>query len=240
MTGPDVRAPIDARLPVALARLHWSTPVGERRTVELDRVEAVPVPAETLLAGAGFAVVDAPTTSAGGRYTVERMRSLPDTVGVGMWALVCGLNPSLVAADAGYGYAGPTNRFWPVAEACGLVTLPRDPLRALLVDGVGMTDLVKRATPAAGELTRDEYRAGAARVEALVSWLRPGAVVFVGLAGWRAAVDPKAGPGWQPDPFGSRPAYLMPSTSGLNAATSRAQLEAHLRAAVSSPPPSLA
>ena len=31
--------------------------------------------------------------------------------------------------------------------------------------GVGMTDLVKRATPRADELTRDEYRAGLARVE---------------------------------------------------------------------------
>ena len=195
------------------------------------------VAVEDLLQGAGFAVAEADPRA--GRYAVERLRTLPDTVGMGMWALICGLNPSLVAADAGYGYAGPTNRFWGAAEAAGVVSVPRDPLRALLVDGVGMTDLVKRATPSADALTRDEYRAGSARVEALVEWLRPGAVVFVGLSGWRAAVDRKAGPGWQPSPFGGRPAYVLPSTSGLNAHTSRAELEDHLRAAVASPPPAL-
>ena len=35
---------------------------------------------------------------------------------------------------------------------------PTIPSHALRVDGIGMTDLVKRATPRADELTRDEYR----------------------------------------------------------------------------------
>ncbi len=238
--NPDLLAPLDVRLPIALARLHWSSAVGERRVVEIDVAESpepVPVPVEDLLTGAGFRVRE--SGPAASRYTVERLRTLPDTVGIGMWALICGLNPSLVAADAGFGYAGPTNRFWRAAEAAGVVGVPRDPLRALLVDGVGMTDLVKRATPSADALTRAEYEAGAARVQALVDWLRPGAVVFVGLAGWRAAVDAKAVAGWQPSSFGGRPAYVLPSTSGLNAHTSRAELEDHLRAAVASPPPPL-
>src|SRR5438309_1574658 len=70
----------------------------------------------------------------------RRARALPDTVAAGMRALVCGLNPSLVAADAGFGYAGATNRFWPAAIEAGLVSRPRDPLHALVADGVGMTD----------------------------------------------------------------------------------------------------
>src|SRR3989442_1220964 len=80
----------------------------------------------------------------GGRVLVDarRDRTLPDFVGPGMRLLVCGLNPSLVAADAGFGYAGATNRFWPVAVAAGVVTRPRDPLAALAEDGLGMTDLV--------------------------------------------------------------------------------------------------
>ena len=81
-----------------------------------------------------------------------------------------------------------------------------------------MTDLVKRATPRAAELTRDEYREGFARVERLCAWLQPAAVCFVGLAGWRAAADRHAQPGWQSE-VGGRPVYVMPSTSGLNAAT---------------------
>jgi hypothetical protein len=54
---------------------------------------------------------------------------------------------------------------------------------------------------------------------------------MVGLAGWRAAVDRKAVAGVQPEPFGGRPAYVMPSTSGLNARTRPAELADHLRAA---------
>jgi TDG/mug DNA glycosylase family protein len=96
---------------------------------------------------------------------------------------------------------------------------------------VGMTDLVTRATPRASALAPQEYRDGAARVERLVRWLRPGAVCFVGLEGWRSAVDRRAAPGPQPRPFGGRPAYVMPSTSGLNAHASRPELAAHLRAA---------
>jgi hypothetical protein len=57
-------------------------------------------------------------------------------------------------------------------------------------------------------------------------------VCFVGLAGWRAAVDRRARAGVQPEPFGGRPAYVMPSTSGLNARTPTAALAAHLGAAL--------
>lgn len=161
----------------------------------------------------------------------RRARTLPDTVGRGMRLLVCGLNPSLYAADRGVGYARPGNRFWPAALAAGLVRRDRDPLDALEACGVGLTDLVKRATTGAAELLVDEYRSGAGRVERMVRWLQPGAVCFVGLAGWRAAIDPKAGPGRQPGAFGGRPAYVMPSTSGLNARTSLDCLVDHLRAA---------
>src|SRR5437588_658206 len=146
--------------------------------------------------------------------------------------LVCGLNPSVVSADAGFGYAGATNRFWTAAVAAGMVTRPRDPLAMLDIDRVGMTDLVKRATPNADGLTAAEYAAGAERVRRLVEWLRPGVVVFVGLAGWRAAVDRRAVPGPQPSPFAGTPAYVMPSTSGRNARTGPKELADHLREAV--------
>jgi TDG/mug DNA glycosylase family protein len=162
-------------------------------------------------------------------------RTLPDFVGPGMRLLVCGLNPSVVAADAGFGYAGATNRFWRAAVESGLVAPghARRPLAALAGDGVGMTDLVKRATPRASELTRADYRAGAARVAALAEWLQPALVLFVGLAGWRAAVDAGAHAGLQSPATGwTVPAYVMPSTSGLNAATSLGDLVGHMRAAL--------
>ncbi|HEX6423618.1 MAG TPA: methyltransferase domain-containing protein [Acidimicrobiales bacterium] len=244
-----------AHLPMALAELHRALAAGgvldltvfegdgaDRSGADDDfpgrrftwwRPDAV----ADLLVGAGFTVEEIGTLPGTGEHRplvarATRARSLPDTVGPGMRLLLCGLNPSLYAADAGVGFARPGNRFWPAALAAGLVSTDRAPDRALADHGIGMTDLVKRATIAAAELTAAEYRAGLARVERLVGWLRPGAVCFVGLAGWRAAVDRRAVAGVQPAALAGVPVYVMPSTSGLNARTPLAELTDHLRAAV--------
>jgi TDG/mug DNA glycosylase family protein len=161
-----------------------------------------------------------------------RARTLPDFVAPDMRVLVCGLNPSLYSADAGVGYARPGNRFWPAAIRAGLVTVDRDPWHALRHHRVGFTDVVKRATVAAAELTVDEYRAGFERLDRLVEWLQPGVVAFVGLAGWRAAVDRKAVAGRQDRLIGGRPAYVLPSSSGLNTHATVASLAEHLQRAV--------
>jgi TDG/mug DNA glycosylase family protein len=160
---------------------------------------------------------------------------LPDTVGPDMRVLIVGLNPGLLTAEKGVGFVRPGNRFWPAASEAGLVTRTHDPAYALRVDGVGMTNLVRRATKAADVLTRAEYIAGTARLERLVEWLQPASVCFVGLTGYRAAVDKHARVGWQSAAFGGRPAYLMPNTSGLNAHAKPADFVAHLRA-VQRPP----
>jgi TDG/mug DNA glycosylase family protein len=185
-----------------------------------------------LVVGAGFSVRDGP--SAGRRDSLvvraERDHTLADSVAPGMRILVCGVNPSPFSADVGVGYARPGNRFWPAALAAGIVTVDRDPVAAL-ADGMGMTDFTKRATRTAAEVTRAEYGSGFARVSRLVEWLVPGAVCFTGLSGWRTVVDRQAVAGVQPIPVGGRPAYVMPSTSGLNARSSLAELADHLQRA---------
>ena len=242
------------QLPLALARLHWAMAVGAPLAISgiagegegglptddfPGRFFALWRPAELagLLAGAGFEVESVSIEGERVWADARRARTLPDTVAARLRVLVCGLNPSVVAADAGYGFAGPSNRFWKAAVAAGLVTRPRDPLGCLLHDRVGMTDMVKRATPNAAVLSREEYQAGAERVRRLVDWLQPGLVLFVGLAGWRAAVDRAATTGLQPEPFAGVPAYVMPSTSGLNAHTTPAQLTAYMVDALGSAPP---
>jgi TDG/mug DNA glycosylase family protein len=202
-----------------------------------------------VLAGAGFAVesleeveAPAPPERAGGpararRFPLlvargRRARTLPDLVGPGLRLLVCGLNPSLVSADAGIPFFRRSNRFWRAALAADATLRERDPLHALRARGLGFTDLVKRATARADALGAGEYREGAARLERLVRWLGPRAICFVGLAGFRAAWGRGARPGVQPTPLGGRPVYLMPSTSGAAASASLADLAAHLRAAL--------
>ncbi|MEM9565852.1 MAG: uracil-DNA glycosylase family protein [Actinomycetota bacterium] len=203
---------------------------------------------ERLCIGAGFEIesTDAPddrdverqAAASGDRpwelgLRLRRIRNLADTVGPDMRLLVCGLNPSPSAADAGVAFARPGNRFWPAAVAAGLVpeSVDRRPVEALTDHGIGLTDLVKRVTRRADELGADEYRHGLDRVDRLVRWLQPAAVCFVGLAGWRAAVDRRAVPGPQVTSLGGRPVYLMPSTSGLNASSSLADLATHLAGA---------
>jgi G:T/U-mismatch repair DNA glycosylase len=141
------------------------------------------------------------------------------------------VNPSPASAEAGVGYARPGNRFWPAALAAGVVTADRDGDHALRVDRVGFTDFVARVTPAADDLSNDELRAGAITVERLVRKWQPAAVCFTALGPYRVAVDRRAVAGVQPIPFGGRPAYVMPSTSGRNASASLAALTEHLRAA---------
>jgi TDG/mug DNA glycosylase family protein len=242
------------RLPWALMELHRALQVGAPAafTFRHGRGEGAiadddfsgrffaewePDPLRDVVIGAGFEIDE--LAHDGGEWInlhATRARTLPDFVGAGMRLLVCGLNPSEYAADAGVGFARPGNRFWPAALAAGIVTRDRDPVHALIEHGVGMTDLCKRASPRADALTNAEYAEGAARVERLVRWLRPGAVCFVGLAGWRAAIDKRAAAGEQLGGFGGVPAYVMPNTSGLNAHATPADLAEHLRFALALSP----
>jgi TDG/mug DNA glycosylase family protein len=250
-------------LPGALAELQRVLPVGGRialtmfghdgpedvRRVVTDEEDDFPGRLFTLwradalrdlLVGAGFHV-DALVEGGGEwpalRVDATRARTLADTVGPGLRLLVCGLNPSVYSADAGVGYARPGNRFWPALRLAGLSEADRDAVGLLQRDGIGMTDLVKRATVAAAELRPEEYRAGLARIDRICRLFAPGAVCFVGLAGWRAAVDRRAVPGWQERRLGDGTStYVMPSTSGLNARTPPAELAAHLAAAAAGPP----
>ena len=221
-------------LPLALAEVHRDLPLGASMTCSFTTAPDDET-LDDLFTGAGF--TDVRLEGDGSRVVrAVRARTLPDTVGPGMRLLVCGLNPSLHAADAGVGFFTPGNRFWPAALAAGLASVDRDPWDALRSHRMGMTDLVKRATTRADELTADEYRAGWARVDRLCRRLQPGAVCMVGLSGWRVAVDRKAVAGWQAGTLGGRPVYVMPSTSGLNAHARPADILAHLEAALAGPP----
>ncbi len=237
------------RLPVALADLHRMLTVGALLDVQVlgGDYEGDALPGDDvggrffaswrpdalvdIFVGAGFAVESCQVDREVVRIRATRLRTLPDVVGLRMSLLVVGLNPSLYAADAGVGFARPGNRFWPAARAAGLVSRDRDPLHALRHHALGMTDLVKRPTASASELSVREYADGLARVERMVRWLRPAALCMVGLAGWRAGVDRGARAGQQRRRWGGRPVYVMPSTSGANAHARFEELVEHLRAA---------
>jgi TDG/mug DNA glycosylase family protein len=188
-----------------------------------------------VLSGAGFDVELLEHRGGGDvdRFTVwaRRARTLADTVGPDMRLLLVGLNPSLVAADAGVGFHRAGNRAWPALLAAGLATVDRDPVHLLRQHRVGMTDLVKAASPRADVLTAAQFAEGIDRLDVLCAWLRPAAVCIVGLGGWRLAVDRRATTGVQERRLGGRPVYVMPNPSGVNAHVGVDDLAAHFAAA---------
>lgn len=214
----------DEELPQHLARLHLAHVVDDLVEVEVKRMARH----EMIVEGAGFARARAHQ----GKRRLRRLYTLPDRVAPDMRLLIVGLNPSPASAESGIGFHRPGNRFWPAMLAAGAATVDRDPDHLLVEHGIGMTDIVKRTTRRADEVAKDEFVAGMERLTKLVEWLEPNALLFVGLQGWRAAVDRRAERGWQPHGLGGRPVYLMPSTSGLNAHDTVDSLTGHMRVAL--------
>jgi len=219
-------------LPSALACLHRETSVGEEGAVCL-----APNPsqawtqerAQDLIVGAGFELAGSCSLNQGAVMTqIRRIQSLPDSVGPGMQVLIVGLNPSPYSADSGIPYGRPGNRFWPAALGAGLVSRDRDVEHALVSHHIGFTDLVRRTTRRADEVTTLEYRRGFKRIYRLAEWLQPKAACFVGLSAWRLVADKRASPGWQERTIGPSRVYVMPHTSGLNAHSRLEDLTKHL------------
>jgi TDG/mug DNA glycosylase family protein len=83
--------------------------------------------------------------------------------------------------------------------------------------GMGITNLVNRATARAAELTIDELAAGGHRLEGLVADLRPKVVAVAGVTAYRSAFRrPKASLGEQGE-LADSSLWVVPNPSGLNA-----------------------
>jgi TDG/mug DNA glycosylase family protein len=154
-------------------------------------------------------------------YEVQgaRVRTLPDLLGPGVRLLFVGYNPSVRSALLGHYYAGRNNRFWELLAAGGLtprrLAFAEDALLPGL--GIGITDLARRPTRAAHEVTAAEFRDGAARVRTLVERLRPEVVAYNGKGVYlRAAGVARAPWGLQESSLVPGVAdFVLPSPSGL-------------------------
>jgi TDG/mug DNA glycosylase family protein len=147
-------------------------------------------------------------------------RPVPDVLVSGLRVLFCGINPGLWSAAVGHHFARPGNRFWKALYQGGLTPrlLAPDEEDELLALGLGITNLVERATAGAAELGAGELRAGGSRLAAKAAATRPRVVAVLGVGAYRTAFDrPKAAVGPQPDPIAGSRAWLLPNPSGLNA-----------------------
>ena len=145
---------------------------------------------------------------------------LQDLIAKDLIVLFAGINPGLYTAAIGRHFGRPGNRFWPALYAGGFTPRLFSPFEeSLLLDlNFGITNIVKRATARADELTDDELRAGGKRLEAKVRRWRPTVVAFVGIHPYRIVSGVKdAHVGLQKPLFGGSYAWVLPNPSGLNA-----------------------
>jgi double-stranded uracil-DNA glycosylase len=149
-----------------------------------------------------------------------RDQTIADVAAPGLRVLFSGINPGLYSAAAGYHFARPGNRFWPVLYRSGFTPrlLRPDQQDRLLDLGLGITNVVARATARADELRPEELREGGRVLEVKVGQLRPQWLAIVGVTAYRTAFGhPGAQLGPQGEPLGSTPVWVLPNPSGLNA-----------------------
>jgi TDG/mug DNA glycosylase family protein len=146
--------------------------------------------------------------------------TIPDVAAPGLRVLFSGINPGLYSAATGYHFARPGNRFWPALFRSGFTPRQLDPSEQdqLLGLGLGITNVVARATARADELSPDELRAGGALLRAKADQLKPHWLAILGVTAYRTAFGIKgAAVGPQDKAFGTTRIWVLPNPSGLNA-----------------------
>jgi len=149
-----------------------------------------------------------------------RSLGLRDLIQPELRVLFCGINPGLYSAAVGQHFARPGNRFWLTLQRAGFTERLLHPSeqRALLELGIGLTNLVPRASASADELERSEYQQGVLSLRRKLRRYRPRALAFLGLGAYRlAAGQPGASVGRQVEPFEGVETWALPNPSGLNA-----------------------
>lgn len=165
-------------------------------------------------------------------------RPVPDLVHPGLRLLLVGINPSLWSGWSGFHFGRPSNRLWATLHEAGLTPrrLRPEDTAELQAAGIGVTNLVNRATARADELTAAEIRAGVPRLVTLVRRWRPPFVAMLGVTAYRVAFGrPAARVGVQPGQLAGAQLWVLPNPSGLNAHYQQADLTAQyaeLRAAM--------
>ncbi len=154
------------------------------------------------------------------------METLPDYLDHGLQLVFVGLNPSEYSVREGHYFANPRNRFWQAFNASGLRpgrewTPNAD--EALLTEGIGFTDVVKRPTAQGSGLRAADYRQWAPVLKEKLLLYQPTLACFHGLMAYKAylryAEDTRASPelGLQEYRVGESRIFVVPNPSPANA-----------------------
>lgn len=152
--------------------------------------------------------------------------TVPDLIGPNLKLLFVGINPGLWTAATQTHFAHPGNRFYPALFKSGVIEceidrgsgMTDDDRDYLIERGIGITNVVRRATAKASELTKAELRAGGQELVATIAKYQPKVVAIAGITAYRSAFSmPKAKVGKQPEDLEGCELWVVPNPSGLNA-----------------------
>jgi TDG/mug DNA glycosylase family protein len=164
-------------------------------------------------------------------------KTLPDVLEPGLRVVFCGINPGLLSAALGQHFARPGNRFWPTLHRAGFTPRVLAPAEQWQMPslGLGLTNVVERASAAAAELSPAELAEGGRVLREKMERFAPRFLAVLGIGAYRAAFDRRtAALGEQPERIGGTRVWVLPNPSGLNAhyrPDDLARLFAELRAA---------
>ena len=164
-------------------------------------------------------------------------RKLQDRVRPPVRVLLVGINPGIRSATIGHHFAGYSNRFWKLLHESGLVpeAIRAEDDERLPEWGLGITNLIARATPGIDTLKPDEYPKGLAILRRKIRRWKPRIVAFVGVSLYRAIFAKKGtvALGLQKETFEGARVFVLPNPSGRNANFSYVEMLAAFRALAS-------
>lgn len=135
----------------------------------------------------------------------------PDIIAPDLRVLFVGINPGKKSAAVGHNFAGPGNHFWRLLYDAGLTPVEYRPQQEakLLEHGLGITNIVSRASQSEADLNWDELVSGARELREKVKTLRPRIVALLGKNVYRAyaGLRPSSAVAW-----GEQPQPVAPGT----------------------------
>jgi TDG/mug DNA glycosylase family protein len=124
----------------------------------------------------------------------------------------------------GHHFAGPSNRFWKLLFASGLIGEPLTYEQDWKLPewGLGLTNIISRSSVGIDELSPEEYRVGLAALERKIRRYRPRTVAFLGVTIYRILFPHENGERlFAVGPTEARlagvPVFVLPNPSGRNA-----------------------
>jgi double-stranded uracil-DNA glycosylase len=174
------------------------------------------------------------------RFTREQLRgfsgqTLPDLISDDVRLLLVGINPGLRTVAVQAHFAPRGNRFWPALYRAGITDHLIDASSGfapadrdhLLGRGIGITNLVDRASAGADELTVAELVEGRRKLARTVRKYSPEVVAVLGITAFRNAFgERRANAGKQVSPYPATELWVVPNPSGRNAHASLSGLAA--------------